>query len=102
MNNIGKSIFTQKKLYQKAQIYFISLHIISDFSFLALGKIQTHTHRQARKKTISEKILSKDHNVSLDIQTHPRLSKLDELPLVPAANSKSEKEAKRPDSIIIG
>ena len=62
-----------------------------------------HTHtRKIEKKTISEKILSRDHNVSLDIQIHSRLSKLDELPLVPATNSKSEKKAKRPDSIIIG
>ena len=62
-----------------------------------------HTHtRKLEKKTISEKILNRDRNVSSDIQIHSRLSKLDELPLVPATNSKSEKKAKRPDSIIIG
>ena len=55
----------------------------------------THTHTyKLEKKTISEKILSKDRNVSLDIQIHSRLSKLDELPLMPATNSKSEKKAK--------
>lgn len=51
-------------------------------------------------KIILEKILSKDHSVSLDIQTHPRISKLDELLLLPDTNYESEKMAERPGSVI--
>ena len=51
-------------------------------------------------KTILEKILSKDHDVSLDIQTRPRMSKLDELLLLPDTNFESEKKARRPGSVV--
>lgn len=45
-------------------------------------------------KAISEEILSKDHNVYVDIQTYSKLSKLDELLLLPDTGTETEKNVK--------
>ena len=52
-------------------------------------------------KTILEKILSKDHNVYREIQTHSRMSKLNELLLLLNAGVQSKKNVERLGSIII-